>query len=194
MRKAILGGVLLLIFTLTISALQAQAPSSGEKFKQEFLYYINVTRQKGCNCGTKWYPPAPPLVWNNNLQKSAYGHAKDMDNKHYFSHDSKDGRNMEDRIVAAGYIFNGYKSFNIGENIAEGQQSIAQVMDDWYKSEGHCQNLMNPKFKEVGVSQYNDYWVQDFGGRESWSPEMQKQIASGQVKLGAPVHSSSHHD
>jgi uncharacterized protein YkwD len=194
MRKAISGGVLLLVLTLTTSALQSQAPSAGVRFKQEFLYYINTTRQKGCKCGTKWYPPAQPLVWNVNLQKAAYGHAKDMNDKHYFSHDSKDGRNMEDRIVKAGYYFNGYKSFYIGENIAAGQQSIQQVVGEWYKSEGHCQNLMNPKFNEVGCVQYNDYWVQDFGGRESWSPELQKQIASGQVKLGAPVHTSTHHD
>jgi uncharacterized protein YkwD len=40
-------------------------------------------------------------------------------------------------------------------------------MAEWFKSEGHCHNLMNPAFKEVGIVQYNDYWVQDFGGRES---------------------------
>jgi len=127
--------------------------------------------------------PAQPLIWNNLLQKAAYGHAKDMDRHNYFSHTSKDGRTMEDRIVFAGYVFKGYKSFVIGENIAKGQQSIRQVMDEWFKSEGHCKNLMNPNFKEIGIVEYNDYWVQDFGGRESFSPAEQKAIKSGAIKV-----------
>jgi uncharacterized protein YkwD len=127
--------------------------------------------------------PAPPLVWNDNLELAAIGHANDMYSRNYFSHTSKDGRSMEDRIVFAGYIFKGYKSFAIGENIAMGQQSIAEVMQGWFKSEGHCRNLMSATFKEVGVAAVNNYWVQDFGGRESFSGEQQKMIKSGKYRL-----------
>lgn len=192
MRKLIVGGVLLLMITaLTISAASAQ-PATGEKFKQEFLYRINKVRQQGCNCGTKWMPPVAPLIWNAALQKSAYGHAKDMSIKNYFSHTSKDGRSMEDRIVLAGYIFNGYKSFFIGENIARGQESIQEVMDAWFKSEDHCHNLMSPLYKEVGAVQYNDCWVQDFGGREPYTPAEQKAILSGRAKIGEMKRTESH--
>ncbi|CAF1546581.1 unnamed protein product, partial [Didymodactylos carnosus] len=104
---------------------------------------------------------------------------QDMAKRNYFSHTSKDGRSMEDRIVSAGYKFKGFKSFAIGENIAQGQQSIAEVMDGWFKSEGHCKNLMNPDFKEIGVAEYKSYWVQDFGSRTSFSAEQQKLIKSG---------------
>jgi len=90
---------------------------------------------------------------------------------------------MQDRIVMAGYIFKGYRSFMVGENIAEGQMSIAQVMQGWIKSEGHCKNLMNPGFKEIGVAENNHYWVQDFGGRESFSAEQQRLIKSGKYRL-----------
>jgi len=128
-------------------------------------------------------PPAPPLVWNDNLEIAAAGHAQDMFNRSYFSHTSKDGRSMQDRIVMAGYIFKGYRSFMVGENIAEGQMSIAQVMQGWIKSEGHCKNLMNPGFKEIGVAENNHYWVQDFGGRESFSAEQQRLIKSGKYRL-----------
>jgi uncharacterized protein YkwD len=193
MRKLNIGGVLLLIITaLTISAANAQ-PAAGEKFKQEFLYRINKVRQQGCNCGTKWMPPVAPLVWNVALQKSAYGHAKDMSLQNYFSHTSKDGRSMEDRIVLAGYIFNGYKSFFIGENIARGQESIQEVMDAWFKSEDHCHNLMSPLYKEVGAVQYNDCWVQDFGGREPYTPAEQKALLSGRAKIGEMKKTESSH-
>jgi len=159
----------------------AYGQSAG--FKEEFLERINSARAKGCNCGSTYFPPAPPLTWNDQLYDAAYGHARDMAKRNYFSHTSKDGRSMEDRIVSAGYTFKGFKSFTIGENIAQGQQSIAEVMDGWLKSEGHCRNLMNPAFKEIGAAEYKTYWVQDFGGRTSFTAAQQKLIKSGKYKL-----------
>ena len=170
------------LFFSAIAIAQSQNPAN-EKFKQEFLYRINKVRTVGCSCGKKYYPAAEPIIWNNTLEFSAGGHAQDMNSQNYFSHVSKDGRNMEDRITAAGYVFNGYKSFAIGENIAYGQQNIAEVQDGWFKSEGHCKNLMNPAFKEIGVARNGLYWVQDFGGRESFSPEQQKMIREGNGRL-----------
>jgi len=144
---------------------------------------INKTRTKGCNCGNTYYPAASPLVWNDNLEDAALGHAKDMEKKGYFSHTSKDGRSMSDRIIAAGYYFKGFKSFMVGENIAYGQTSIKEVTAGWFKSEGHCKNLMNPGFKEIGVAKTGRYWVQDFGGRESFSAAQQKMIKEGKYRL-----------
>lgn len=179
--KVYIKGFFAIIILLSTSRAYCQQGSS--EFKREFLEDINHARQKGCNCGTAYMPPAPPLVWNDQLEIAASGHAHDMANKNYFSHTSKDGRNAEDRVIAAGYYFKGYKSFAVGENIAQGQMSIAEVMQGWLKSPGHCKNLMNPAFKEVGVALYNSYWVQDFGGREPFSAEEQKIIKSGRYKL-----------
>nr|WP_294944604.1 CAP domain-containing protein [uncultured Mucilaginibacter sp.] len=172
-----------IVALITVCSFGYVGQNDGANFEQEFLRLINRTRAKGCNCGNKWYPPAAPIVWNDNLEKAAQGHADDMYNRDYFSHTSKDGRSMSDRIVFAGYLFKGYKSFMVGENIAMGQSSIVQVMAGWFKSEGHCQNLMNPGFKEVGVAETNHYWVQDFGGRESFSTEQQKLIKAGKYRL-----------
>lgn len=180
-------GLLKSIFTFTglfiCFTVHSQQAVSTQQFRYEFLENINHIRQKGCNCGTSYMPPAPPLVWNNYLEIAATGHAQDMATENYFSHTSKDGRNLEDRVVLAGYFFKGYKSFAVGENIAMGQQSIAEVMRGWLKSEGHCKNLMNPTFKEIGIAEYNHYWVQDFGGREPFSAEQQRLIKSGRYKL-----------
>jgi uncharacterized protein YkwD len=157
--------------------------NENPSFKQNFLDLINETRAKGCNCGSTYMPPASPVVWNTDLEEAAKGHAKDMAKQNYFSHESKDGRTLSTRVVTAGYVFKGWKSFMVGENIAFGQTSIPEVMAGWFKSEGHCRNLMNPGFKEVGVAEYNKYWVQDFGGREAFSEEQQKLIKSGKYKL-----------
>jgi uncharacterized protein YkwD len=182
MKKLILGCLFTAITFMGMSA-HPQQPTNDREFKKEFLARINNVREKGCNCGVTYMPPAPPLVWNDLLQKSAGGHAWDMSNNKYFSHTSKDGRTMEDRIVAAGYSIKGYKSFMIGENIAAGQESIEEVMNGWFKSEGHCKNLMNPAFKEVGVAENHHYWVQDFGARESFSSEQQRLIKSGRLRV-----------
>jgi uncharacterized protein YkwD len=173
-------GCLFTILLLTGAKVFCQQSGTAE-FKRSFLEHINKVRAEGCNCGTTYMPPVGPLTWNNDLQKSAEGHAWDMSNNNYFSHTSRDGRSMQD--VFAGYKFNGYKSFAVGENIAFGQSSIDEVMDGWFKSPGHCKNLMNADFKEVGVAENHKYWVQDFGGREPFSSQQQRMIRSGQIKL-----------
>jgi uncharacterized protein YkwD len=182
MKRLFFGGLTTIIIFLSCIPVEPR-PQSTRRFREEFLDRINEARHKGCNCGNTFYPPAPPLVWNNQLEVAAKGHAEDMSDRSYFSHTSKDGRTMADRITAAGYAFKGFSSYTVGENIAQGQMTIAGVMDGWLQSEGHCKNLMNPAFKEVGVAEINYYWVQDFGGRESFTPEQEKLIKSGRYKV-----------
>jgi uncharacterized protein YkwD len=179
-------------FLFTILIAFGATDHSERQFRNEFLYRINLTRQKGCNCGGVYMRPVLPLTWNEQLGNAALGHAKDMARNNYFNHDSRDGRSMKDRIVRAGYVFKGFKSFAVGENIAAGQESIKEVMDGWFKSEGHCKNLMNPDFKEVGAAVYKNYWVQDFGGRESFSAAQQKLLKSGKYRL-VQGQGSEHH-
>lgn len=172
------------LILLSLMGFRVLCQDSGtQEFKQAFLERINKVRATGCNCGTTYMPPVAPLAWNNTLQKAAEGHAWDMSNNHYFSHTSKDGRTMEDRIVKAGYTFNGFKDFAVGENIAHGQMSIDEVMNGWLKSPGHCKNLMNAMFKEIGVAEDNNYWVQDFGFRQPFTPEEQRLIKSGRMHI-----------
>jgi uncharacterized protein YkwD len=181
MKQFILAAIL--IFTLLLPASLFSQQKADESFKQELLDRINRTRQQGCKCGTQYMRPVAPIVWNNQLEDAALAHARDMGEHNYFSHTSRNGRSSGDRIIAAGYDYNGYKSYAVGENIAFGQEEIAEVMAGWFKSPGHCKNLMNPDFKEVGVAEYNTYWVQDFGGRISFSEEQQKLIRSGKMKI-----------
>ena len=128
-------------------------------------------------------PPAPPLVWNDNLAKAAAEHAGDMFTHDYFAHNSKFGKTPMDRAVAAGYSSKGFRRYLLGENIAKGNMTIAQVMDGWIKSPEHCQNLMTQEFKEVGVAQFYSYWVQDFGGRVPFSSSEKNLIKSGRIRI-----------
>ena len=52
-----------------------------------------------------------------------------------------------------------------GENIAGGQVSPSQVVDDWMNSPGHRANILNDKYGYIGVGFLNSkpaYWVQLF--------------------------------
>ncbi len=70
---------------------------------------------------------------------------------------------MAQRVMATGYSYTA-----LGENIAAGQTSVQAVMTAWINSPGHCQNLMNPSFRDVAVacvrnnsSTYSLYWTMD---------------------------------
>jgi uncharacterized protein YkwD len=187
-RYIIKLGFLCSIVVLALTGAKSVEPNAGnESFKNEFLNRINKVRQQGCKCGSNYMPPVAPLVWNDVLTDAAEGHAKDMSKRSYFSHTGKNGSSIEDRIKAAGYTYDGYKSFAIGENIAMGQETIAEVSNGWFKSVGHCKNLMNADFREIGIAEYNKYWVQDFGGREAFTKREKELIKSGRLIIRRSV-------
>jgi uncharacterized protein YkwD len=128
--------------------------------KNLLLQLVNDTRKKGCNCGDTYYPPAPPLTWNDVLEKAAFIHSKDMSKNKYFSHTSSDGTNAGTRIKTAGYNWLYY-----GENIAQGYYAEREVIAGWISSPGHCKNIMNKNYKEMGVANYSGYWTQTFGSK-----------------------------
>jgi uncharacterized protein YkwD len=136
-------------------------------FRTSLLARINQVRAAGANCGSDGvFGAAPPLAWNDLLTSAADGHSKDMAAKNYFSHTSADGRTLGDRVSATGYAWT-----MLGENIAAGYATTNAVMDGWIASPGHCANLMNASFAEVGVAcvpgaaadTYSTYWTMDLG-------------------------------
>ncbi|HAI76116.1 MAG TPA: CAP domain-containing protein [Microscillaceae bacterium] len=124
---------------------------------QLLLSLVNAQRRAGCRCGTQQMPPVPEIRWNSQLEQAAFGHSSDMNTRGYFSHDSRDGRKFTDRITATGYQFT-----TAGENIANGYTNENAVIQGWLNSEGHCRNIMNSSYTEMGVGRAGNYWVQVF--------------------------------
>lgn len=102
-----------------------------------------------------------PLKVDSRLNLSAQRHSADMERRNYFEHEDPDGHDFSDREKAAG--FDGDSG---GENIAMGQTSAAEVMNDWMNSPGHRQNILDCSFTLIGVGYVADghYWTQNFGG------------------------------
>ena len=127
------------------------------EFELEVVRLTNVIR---ANFGLS------QLTLNSELSVAADGHAQSMGNQDYFDHVGLDGRQAWDRALDAGYNYQ-----TIGENIAAGQTTPQEVVDAWFNSPSHRENILNPAFTEIGVGHYflqndtgnlnlNHYWTQ----------------------------------
>lgn len=125
--------------------------------KKLLLKLVNDYRTVGCTCGTDVQPAVDPVVWNDTLELAAEIHSMDMNDNSFFSHTGSDGSSPGNRVTRVNYNWR-----TVGENIARGQVSEEKVIEAWINSPGHCKNIMNPSFKEMGVSELNLYWTQIF--------------------------------
>ncbi len=148
-------------------AVTAGSTCNISAFAATALDRINAVRAAGADCHTGGrFAPAAPLTWNAKLTQAAEGHSQDMVTNKFFSHTGSNGSTLSGRVDATGYVWNA-----LGENIAAGYVGIDSVMNGWVASDGHCANLMNPSFKEVGLvcvpgtsaTPYNTYWTMDLG-------------------------------
>ncbi|GAA2533249.1 MULTISPECIES: CAP domain-containing protein [Streptomyces] len=105
----------------------------------------------------------PPLSRDPLLTAAAQAHSADMVARDFYSHTAPDGSRPWDRAAAAGSARR-----TIGENIACGQRSAAEVVRGWMNSPGHRANILKPDFTHVGVGfagggRAGTYWTQLFG-------------------------------
>lgn len=104
-----------------------------------------------------------PLAGDPRLTTAAQAHSDEMVARGFYSHTSPDGRQPWDRAAAAGCTHRG-----IGENIACGQRSAAEVVRGWMDSPGHRANILKPDFTHLGIGfrgggEMGTYWTQLFG-------------------------------
>lgn len=117
---------------------------------------IRLTNLKRTQNGLK------QLKANWELSRVAQYKSQDMSAKNYFSHQSPTYGSPFDMMKAFGISYR-----TAGENIAKGQSTPAQVVEAWWNSPGHRQNILNASFTEIGVGyvEKGKYWTQMFIGR-----------------------------
>jgi uncharacterized protein YkwD len=106
-----------------------------------------------------------PLATDPRLAAAAQAHAQDMLARAYYDHETPEGQTPRERVESTGYL-----AHKVGENIAEGQFSVEEVMSGWLGSSGHRRNLLDPEFRDLGVGlavgRFEDrlriLWVQEF--------------------------------
>lgn len=129
------------------------------RVRGELLARINAERRRARR---------QPLSLNAALDQAAQRHAEDMLARSYFAHRSPDGKTVRERARLAGYEWSA-----IGENLAEGQQSVDEVVEAWMRSHGHRENILDRRYTETGFGlalghdlkkgEYRILWVETFG-------------------------------
>jgi uncharacterized protein YkwD len=150
--------------TWLVLAVPYVAPSYAQTslLSTRALQLINDVRARGTRCGERTFGPVAPVRLSDTLATVAYGHAIDMAEHNYFEHQDLSGRSPADRVRAVGY-----REKLVGENIAYGPKSADEVVQGWIDSPDHCENIMDPRFAEMGIAfasgqsaKHGLYWVQ----------------------------------
>ncbi len=147
-------------------AIAGAMPPACQPEAAQVLAAVNALRADAHRCGADAMAPARPLRWNEALALSAQRYAEELARRQTLSHEGQVLRSLGMRLRAAGYDMQ-----QAGENLAAGQDDLAEVMAQWVSSPGHCKNLMQPAYEDVGLAcvaspgRYGHYWVLHLGRR-----------------------------
>lgn len=132
------------------------------------------------------------LKENVLLNKAAESKIDDMFSQQYFEHVSPTGKGPADIIEKTGY---GY--IVVGENLAEGAfESNAELIAGWMNSPGHRENILNSKYREIGVAVRQGIYkgakvwmaVQEFGRPLKDCPEIDVQLKATITENEMQIH------
>lgn len=93
------------------------------------------------------------LVEDPRLRGVAQRHSEDMVAENYFEHTSPSGEDLEQRVMASGYIPRG-AAYELGENIDCATMSLSTpgaTVRAWMDSPEHRANILNGEFRETGI-------------------------------------------
>jgi uncharacterized protein YkwD len=154
------GGLWIVVAQPFASPPQRDAAAVGRRV----LALTNEARAQARSCGSRRFPPAPPLSLSPALTRAARAHSRDMAAHDLFSHVGSDGSSPGTRVARAGYRWR-----MVGENIASGVRTPRQAVAGWLASPHHCANIMTAGFRQLGVAFAVDPanpqlidWTEDF--------------------------------
>jgi uncharacterized protein YkwD len=94
------------------------------------------------------------LRMNGRLALAGKRHARDMVRHDYFAHDALSGQTFVDRIMRTHYV-PAASSWFLGENLAWGLRAKStprQIVRAWMASAGHRHNILQSRFREIGIA------------------------------------------
>lgn len=138
------------------------APADAARIASQALALVNEARAGSRRCGAEVRPAAAPLAAEARLDAAARKYARQLAQEGRFAHQGLDGSSAADRVRRAGY-----NPGIVGENLAAGPTSAAEAVAGWLASPGHCANLMDARFTQMGLAYAEDttsgrgvVWVQ----------------------------------
>lgn len=141
------------------------AAADAASVSRQILDRVNAVRAAGRRCGAKYFAPVAPLTLSSKLTGAALAHSREMARYTVLDHRGRDGSDPAARVERAGYGSHRI----VGENIAAGAMTPAEVTEGWLESPAHCENIMDGRFTQIGIgyaaspgSGAGMYWTQDF--------------------------------
>lgn len=101
---------------------------------------IRLTNEKRAQAGLSL------LTLNGTLSNAALSKGNDMITKDYWAHVAPDGTQPWSFITNVGYKYR-----YAGENLARDFSNASSAVDAWMNSPTHRENILNPKYKEIGI-------------------------------------------
>jgi len=131
--------------------------SALETVRQQLLDRVNEERARRHR---------GPLRPSRALNLTAQTYAERMMREGFYGHISPRGDTVLERVQASGY-----EPELTGENLAAGQPTVEQAMDNWMASQGHRDNILDHRFQDIGSGisvlesegELKILWVQCFG-------------------------------
>lgn len=120
-------------------------PASGD-YAEQMLALVNQARAEA---------GAAPLTLDSKLCDAADKRAEEITAK--FSHTRPNGSDCF--TIFSEY---GISSHGGGENIAMGSTDVNAIFNMWMNSPGHRSNILDSRFKTIGIGKCGSYWVQMF--------------------------------
>ncbi len=140
---------------VSLEAARCMTADDAEQMADQVLQLVNLERAEA---------GIAPVVINSALSKIAEDYGCQMVEDGFFGHyDPRSGRGPAERAVSGRYRF-----YAVGENLAAGQQTAAEVMRVWMASPSHKAIILGDRWTELGVAvrfggEHGIYWVQEFG-------------------------------
>lgn len=138
----------LLVVLLLTSSLLWRGSAQSDALSETFLQILNTTRYQAA---------LPPVRIDPQLNAAAERHSADMAATERLTHVGSDGSQFWDRVNATGYQLDAG-----AENVqAVGMLAAATIFEQWYQSELHRDNLLNPAYIDIGLGyaqSENDVW------------------------------------
>ena len=130
--------VLLLIILLPIGVM-ASSVSNTELIELT----NNIRKESGLN----------ELAPNSKLTQAAYNKAKNILDIGYFAHTTPEGKRFYEWIDGQNYNY-----LYAGENLAIDFLESESVVNAWMESKLHRENILNPKYKDIGIVVLRGQW------------------------------------
>jgi uncharacterized protein YkwD len=140
-----------LVISLTAGAMVLSAARAGESDERTLAALLAAHNRERAKQGRR------PLELSAKLTHAATMHAGDMAKHQQLAHKGSDGSTVVERVKSQGYAY-----VRVGENVAEGQDTVEQVMKSWMDSPPHRENIMGD-FAQMGGAYAEDskskrYW------------------------------------